>query len=426
MRKNIFTAFLLLIACSAYAQHDLNSYVQAAQKNSPLITDNQNQSKANKLEVERLKAFYTKPQIGITANYLFSPIISNDGDTKKLEPNTAGATNYSGYDLAISNSGLYQGLLGITQPLFNGQRYKTFADQANINAQVYQNNAKLNKHDIEKIITDQYILCLQDNKQADYALAMVGLLEEQKDLIQKLVESGIYKRSDLTLILIEYQNFLGQLTTFRANYRRDLMDLNILCGINDTTLVTLDIADLKLTGSTNTSAFSEKYRLDSLNLVATQKNFELKYKPQLSVFANTGLNAVYAPTIPNRFGMSAGISFTYNFFDGNQRNITRNKTDVLLKSISFYKDNFITQNTVRKTKILTELQSYDGRILIAQQQLKEYEALLSAYKKEILSGQLSIISYVTTLKNMAALQRDYTLLFSQKDLLINTYNYWNW
>lgn len=421
----LFCTFLSVVK-TTYAQTDLNYYINSAKKNSPLILDNQNQSKANQLEAQRLKAFYTKPQIGITANYLFSPIINLDNNTAKFEANSSGANKYVGYDIAASNGGTYQALLNVTQPLFNSERYKTYADQLNVTTQINQNNVKLTEHDIEKVITDQYILCLQDNKQADYAEAMMKLLEEQKIVIQKLVESSIYKQSDLTLFNIEYQNFMGQTATFKANYRRDLMDLNVLCGIDDTTLIKLNTIDLPINGNVTASLFAEKYRLDSLNLISAQKSFELKYKPQLNAFANTGLNAVYAPTIPNRFGLSGGISFTYNLFDGGQKNISRNKTDLLLKSVSSYRENFNRQNSVRKTKILNELQSYTNRISIAESQLKEYQSLLNSYKKEIVSGQLSVINYITTLKNMAILQRDYSLLFSQKQSLINAYNYWNW
>ncbi len=424
--KPLILILFSVFTFAAKAQNDFTYYITAAKQNSPLINDNKNQSQANQLEIERLKAFYTKPQIGITANYLFSPIISTDNNKTSFQPNAEGATNYYGYDLAYSNGGQYSVMVNVTQPLFNGQRYKTASEQLNVTSQINENNAKLSEHDIEKIVGDQYILCLQDNKQIAYAEEMVKLLTDQKDVLKKLVENSIYKESDLTLLNIELQKFLAQLTTFKANYRRDLMNLNIICGINDTTLVQLEKSDLKLNNDIDNSNFLEKYRLDSLNLIAQQKAFELKYKPQLNLFGNTGLNAVYAPTIPNRFGVAVGLSFTYNFFDGNQKAINRNKTLVLEKSVSFYKDNFITQNSIRKSKILTELQSYTDRIAIAEQQLKDYDLLLNSYKNEILSGQLSIINYTMVLKNMATVQRDYTLLFSQQQSLINTYNYWNW
>ncbi|WP_366184559.1 TolC family protein [Flavobacterium ovatum] len=408
------------------AQNDLSYYNTAAKQNSPLINDNKLVNKSNQLEIERLKAFYTKAQIGVTANYLFSPLISKDNNKTTFEANSAGATNYYGYDLAYSNGGTYQAMLNVSQPLFNGIRYKTASEQVAVASQISQNNVLLTEHDLEKIVSDQYILCLQDNKQTGYAETMVKLLADQKDILIKLVESSIYKQSDLSLLSIEHQNFVAQLTTFKANYRRDLMDLNILCGINDTQLHELQNMELSLKNTSAKSMFMEKYRLDSINLVAQQKIVELKYKPQINLYANTGLNATYAPTIPDRFGLSAGVNFTYNFFDGGQKQLTQKKTKVLEESISFYKDNFISQNTIRKSKIEAEIESFSTRIAIADQQLKDYDSLLKTYKKEIFSGQLTIINYITVLKNMAMLQRDNAILISQQQLLINVYNYWNW
>ena len=90
---------LLFVANSSFAQNNLEYYINTAKQNSPLVNDSKNQSKANQFDIERLKAFYTKPQIGITANYLFSPIISTDNNKTSFQPNAEGATNYYGYDL---------------------------------------------------------------------------------------------------------------------------------------------------------------------------------------------------------------------------------------------------------------------------------------------------------------------------------------
>jgi outer membrane protein TolC len=408
------------------AQRDLGFYINAAKQNSPLIQDNQNQAKANQLEAQRLKAFYTKPQIGVTASYLFAPVITTANGKPTFDPNSNGSDKYFGYDLGATNGGQYQALLNVSQPLFNGGRYKAADAQLMVASQINQNNIKLTERDIEKVITDQYILCLQDARQINYANDAAQLLNDQNELMMKLVQNNIYKQSDLGLLNIEVQNTRLLQATLRANYHRDLLDLNILCGIDDTAFVQLQDIKLKLGTGIDNSFFIEKYHLDSLSLTAAQKMFELKYKPQLNFFANGGLNAVYAPTIPNRFGLSAGLSFVFNFFDGNQRNINRSRTDILLKTTSAYKQNFIKQNNVRKANILTELESYSGRISIAEQQLKEYDNLLGLYKKEILSGQISIVNYVTTLRGRIITQRDYALLAGQRDILVNAYNYWNW
>ncbi len=426
--KNPFPILFLFCFLHSYvnAQTDLSFYINQAKENSPLIKDNKNQSEASKAELERLKALYTKPQITFNAGVAVSPIINRDNGKTEFQISPSDATNYTGYDIAASNGGIYQGMLNVNQPLFNAGKLKMASEQVLVANQINLNTIKLSEHDIEKIVGDQYILCLQDLKQTDYIIQLTQIINEQKVVVNKLAENGLLKQSDLLLVSIEQQTQQNTLAMYKSIYRRDLMDLNILCGINDTSLITINNLDLTISSSATQSNFTEKFRLDSLNLLAVQKNFELKYKPQLSAYANTGLNGVYVPTLPNRFGLSGGLNFSVYIFDGKQKSINKKKTDILIKSTQSYKSNFITQNTIRKYKILVEISSLNDRIVISTNQLKDYKQLLEYYKKEVITGQQSVVAYITTIKNLAALQRDYVLMQSNKLLLINTYNYWNW
>lgn len=427
MKKLFLHSFLLFFLNSAvYGQADLDFYIAQAKTNSPLVQDNKNQAEANKVEIERIKALYTKPQVTFNAMLSVSPIINRDNGTPRLQLSPTDAVNYTGYDIAASNGGVYQGMFNVNQPLLNASKLKLASDQVAVANLINQNTVKLSEHDIEKIVGDQYVLCLQDLKQKDYAEQLTQLISEQKLVVNKLAESGLLKQSDLLLVSIEQQTQLNNLALYKATYRRDLMDLNILCGINDTALVVIKDLALNLNQPVTQSAFVEKYRLDSLNLLAGQRFFELKYKPQLNSFANAGLNGVYVPTLPNRFGVSAGLSFSVYIFDGKQKSLNKKRTDLLVRSTQSYKINFITQNSVRKNRIMTEITSLNERIVTSANQLNDYRQLLDYYKKEVLTGQQSVTVYITTVKNYAALQRDYVLMQTGKQLLINTYNYWNW
>jgi len=99
---------MLLDVSSVFAQRTLQEYVNLSKTNSPLIHDKLAQQAVNKTEVQRLKAFYTKAQIGVTASYLFAPIISRDGSSPSFQANPESANDYFGYDLAYSNGGIYQ------------------------------------------------------------------------------------------------------------------------------------------------------------------------------------------------------------------------------------------------------------------------------------------------------------------------------
>jgi outer membrane protein TolC len=425
-KKGWYILLLMFCAMNMQAQKTLEEYINAAKTNSPLIQDNKNLSEAAKIEVERLKAFYSQPQVALTATYAFSPIISLDNAKPQFVSNPADANKYIGYDIAASNGGVYQGLINVNQPLFNSAKLKTSSEQALVAGQINQNNIQIGGHDIEKIVADQYILCLQDLKQIDYLNNLIKLIEDQKFTVARFAENGLLKQSDLLLVNIEAQTQQNAMNSFKATYKRDLMDLNILCGINDTTYLVLPDINMTINAPVQNSKFTQKYSLDSLNFSIAEKVYELKYKPQLFAYANAGLNAVYMPTLPNRFGMTAGFNFAWNLYDGKQKDFFRKKTDLQIQSAQSYKNNFVNQNEVRKNKILNDISSLNDRMAMAAGQLKDYQTLLDYYKKELLTGQQSVVTYVNTVKNLAALQRDFVLMQTNKQLLINLYNYWNW
>ncbi|MBA2612684.1 MAG: TolC family protein [Bacteroidetes bacterium] len=419
-------SLICLLNSFVFGQNDLNFYIDQAKANSPLIKDTKNQNEASKIELQRINALYTKPQITFNAALAVAPIINFDNGKALFQVSPSDATNYQGYDIAASNGGVYQGMFNINQPLFNSGKLKMASEQLAVAYQINQNTVKLSEHDLEKIVGDQYVLCLQDLKQRNYIDQLIQIISEQKLVVNKLVEGGLLKQSDLLLVNIEQQTQLNNLEMYKATYRRDLMDLNILCGINDTGIVILKDLDLSLNLNSMKSNFTEKFRIDSLNLLASQKLFDLKYKPQLNAFANAGLNGVYVPTLPNRFGASAGLNFSVFIFDGKQKSLNKKKTDVLIRSTQSYRSNFITINAIRKNKLLGEITSLNERITISNNQLKDYKQLLEYYKKEVITGQQSVTTYITTIKSLATLQRDFVLMQTNKQLLINTYNYWNW
>jgi outer membrane protein TolC len=152
---------------------------------------------------------------------------------------------------------------------------------------------------------------------------------------------------------------------------------------------------------------------------------ELKYKPQLDVFANAGLNAIYLPTF-NRLGISAGLTFSWNLYDGNQRKLEKNKSNVSINTLQFEKNHFITQQEINKDKIKSQLNSLSERTALIQDQLKQYEILYSAYENELKQGLISVMDFKNLLKDITAKKQDYLLLSMEKQLLINSYNYWNY
>ncbi|WP_161987515.1 TolC family protein [Arcticibacter tournemirensis] len=425
--KYLFTLLFCAVGFSSVkAQSSLPDFLNQAYNNSPLINDNKNQLVNSQAEVERIKAMTTKLQLSLNAYYLFAPVYITDAGHKGFNFNPSSATNYYGYDIGTTNGGSMQGMVTATQPLFASKRADILAEQARVGAQINTNMINLTRHDLEKTVTDQYILCLLDKKQISNASENMKIIDQQRVIVKKLVNASLLKNSDLILLNIEYENNQNVLLTYQAAYHRDLLELRIMSGSRDTATVTLDTVSLHLKDSPQQSAYLEKFRLDSLNLVASQKAFETKYQPQLSAFGNTGLNGTHFNTLYDRFGLSAGLNLSWAILDGHQREITRKKTALQQQTIAFSKNNAQIQNDLRKKQVLDELNSYDGRLQNQQKQLGEYQSLLNSYRTQVIQAQLSVIDFINVLKNRTTAQRDLLQLETNRNLLINAYNYWNW
>jgi hypothetical protein len=255
---------------------------------------------------------------------------------------------------------------------------------------------------------------------------MLDIINRQEASIAELIDKGVAKPSDLSLLIIEQKSHEISLNKANSSYRNALLLLRMICGLADTTFQVVEDPILTMSPDVDQFKFIEKYRLDSLNLVAGQKVFNLRYKPFTTLFANTGLNAVDAPTIPDRFGVSTGINFSLMLTDGKQRNIVKRKTETLMKSTRPSIIFFNNQNSVRKNKIKDELNSVSKRLVLMEDELIEFQKLLNYYNQELMDGKVTVFNYLVALKSMTIANRDYVTLLTEQELLISEFNYWNW
>jgi len=402
-----------LLFCCYHAlpqSRNLDYYLGNAFKNSPALHEFGNLILNSQAEGELAKADMAKPKVYTTADYLLSPSYKNFG-----------------YDPAITNGGLYSALVNFSYPLLTKVYVEAALEKIKNGKSINENKQKKEIHELNKSIPDQYIKCFQDITQIQYYVEVINLLKDQQLLLKRLALNGIYKATDYKLVEIELQNQLISQHKLENLYLADLADLNILCGIKDTANVKLETPAILIKDSvTGTSQFLIGFKLDSLDMELDQRQFELKYKPQLSFLSNAGLNSADISEIQRRFGYSAGLSFSLNLYDGNQKKLKRQMLAVSQNTNMAYRDNFTTRLFLNKSKLKTELQSNGDQIRLLQNQIKEYELLIDMFKKELATGQISIIEFVTALRNYIDLKN--TLIVAQGDqlLLVNEYNYWNW
>jgi len=423
---NLIILFLVICGSLAAQQLDLNHFLDEAKANSPLINKNRNEIKLADLDLFQIRAILTKPEINIESGIMLAPVISHNNNSNRFQLVSDEPGSYSGYDLASTDGGQYNAMVTVKQPLFTGTRYRSYSNKADILRRINENNISLTVHETEQVVTYQYILCMKSKTDLVNYSFLLKNLEGQLQIMHKLVENGIYKQTDLLLLQIEYQNYEVIYKSFQDEYKTNIFDLYLLCGINDTSLTDIQEIDLKLKSDDRSySQFLTSFRLDSLSLLAGLEIDELKYKPEVSLFADAGLNAVYIPTL-NRLGFSTGLSFQWNIFDGNQRKIQRDKYDIMLRTIEFEKTIFINQNNINKNKILSQINSLDQRLKIIGNQIDEYNRLSEVYMKELSQGEISVMDFKNLLKDITAKKQECLLMKIDKLVLINSYNYWNY
>jgi outer membrane protein TolC len=403
----------------------LKYFLDSAKANSPILNKSANELKIKGLDLQQIENSFKKPQIAFESGVLLAPIFVHDNNKTGFEIVSQSADNYYGYDLGLSNGGQFSALVTLQQPITFKSQIDAYRENAGIIQQVNQNQFIINSHELEQLVTSQYIICLISKIQADNTLSLLKILNEQLEIMQKLVQSSIYKHSDLLLLQIEQQDFKMNLSSQMSDYRTNLLDLYSLCGIKDTTIVDIQNIDLQISADTViVSNYYKSFKLDSLRVVSDLKIFEQNYKPHLSFFADAGLNASYLPT-PNRLGFSCGITLKIPIYDGNQLKIEREKSLINIQSIEYDKINFQIQQTNNKLKILNQIDNLTENLSIVDSQLISYGKLVEIYGKEINFGDVSIMDYKNLFKDINAKKQEKLMLEMQKQQLINLYNYWN-
>lgn len=426
--KKLVLSILLLLATGLILsqQRGLNFYLEQAHKTSPLINKNKNDNKLVNLDLQQTERILKNPVISLESSLLLAPIIAYDKTPPGFDLGINGSNSYTGYDLGITNGGQYQAFVSLKQPLLGNMNLKVFSAKSDISRKQNDNSTIMTIHEMEQLVGYQYLLCLKAKMQIKNGEIILKLLDDQLNVMHKLVNNAVLKQSDLMLLEIEKQNVQVINKSFEDDYKANLYDLNILCGIKDSANV--DIAEIEFPMKTEiatNSQFLISYKLDSLGIVANQSISELKYKPQLNALANAGYNATGIPSF-DRFGFSVGLNFSWTLYDGNQRKLEREKSNVNISTLQFEKDHFKTLQDINKDKIVSQMKALDQRRIILENQLIQYDKLYKVYSDELAHGLVSVMDFKNLLKDITSKKQDFLLLKIEKQLLINSYNYWNY
>lgn len=420
--KYIIFVSVLFTTINLFAQRSLDYYLNEAYQNNPAINEQQNFIRINSLQRDLDYAQTSGFQMYLSANYLFVPYFNNSSGIITSNPDQ----NAIGYDIGLTNGGLYSAQFNIVKNIFNGALSDALTKQRLIAENSANNNIELLKRDLRKQVTEQYLqtfLSYQLYKMSD---ELISYLNDQLKILGELVESGMAKQSEYLLLSVEIENQKIAANDYFSQFRSNLSDLNTLCGFKDSRVVELEPIALELQNEKLSSELLKKFELDSLAIENQQQIFETKYQPQISLFFNTGLNAVELNNIKRKFGLSAGVNFSLPIFDGSQRSITQQQTKVSIESINNYKYNFQIVLDNQRNNSLKKIESLKTNLNNLTKQIESYNTIIKISERELQQGQLSMIEYLTILKNFSDFKKNKITAETNYQLEINNFNYWNY
>src|ERR1035437_5678077 len=402
---------ILCLCCFTYIKvytqtQTLEYYIVQGLQNSPLLKDYQNQINAATIDSSIVRASH-KPQVDARAQILYAP-----------------SYRLWGYDAAITNNGNYTSVIEASQSFFNGRDIRNKYESLNIQKRSLANTSKITINDLKRQVTNQYIGAYADYSDLSFNESFLTLMHEQETVIKRLVENAIYKQTDYLSLAIERQTQEILVKQLRSQFEKDMSQLKVLCGINDTSRVALSmpsIEQVKL-ADPSLSPLIIQYTIDSLKIVNEKTAIDLQYRPKLNWFADAGLNT--SPTDPFRhFGYSAGINFSLPIYDGKQRKLQYQKlsyTESTRYNYENYFRNRYFQQIKQLNKDLATIRETSDQLKV---QLKSANELIGLAKAQLNVGNMQITDFINALKNSLKINRD--LNQSQINVLqiVNELNY---
>jgi len=374
------------------------------------------------LEASKIKAENLAPKGYLSSDLLFAPYFNNNGELVSTNPQNSAI----GYDAGITNGGLYSVLFNTEIPVLNHKQVNYLLEQNSLEIKKTETRINALTIELKHSLALQYLDVLAIQVEYQNLQQKINLLKQQLAVARSLAEHGLYRYVDYRLLLTAYISDSINLENSETAFRLKLNQLETACGITDTFYVQLENFETELNiTQTDTSLFVRTYIQDSLSAIVQQKVFENQYKPQVKLYANTGLNSTSIPYLGNHFGVSAGVQLTYTLFDGKQKQINHQQQLVLIGQAERTKE--ITQCLVHKQRkaYADAIQSMNSSIEKESRLEKDYSEILSIYNDEMEKAQVGIIDYLNFLQLYNQNKLNLEIHKIERNKLIVEYNYWN-
>jgi outer membrane protein TolC len=409
MFRRIFLVFFLSFLTSlAFNQtRNLEFYLDQGIHNSPLLNDYRNQIRSASSDSLLIRAA-KNPLVEVKSQLLYAPSYRNFG-----------------YDEIVTDQGNYTAVMGISLPLFNKREINNKYEAVDIQKRTLNNSSQISINELKKVITEQYLTSFASYTDFLFNKNFLELLEKENVIVKQFVNNGIAKQTDYLSLLVETQSEEMLVTQIKSQYRKDLMLLSQLCGLNDSTWYELTDPRIEMKGApdiTKSPAYIQ-YKIDSIRIENEKTAIDIRYKPKINWFADVGFLTSNPWNFYNHFGYSAGVSLNIPVYDGKQRGIEKQKLGFNENSRQAYQDTYYKQYFQQIQQLNLELSSLNEMSSLVENQLRTSEQLLSTLKEQLESGIIQMTEYINAIKNFKTTSRSINLLKMQKLQVINEMNF---
>jgi outer membrane protein TolC len=409
MFRRIFLVFFLsFLTLLAFNQtRNLEFYLDQGIHNSPLLNDYRNQIRSASSDSLLIRAA-KNPLVEVKSQLLYAPSYRNFG-----------------YDEIVTDQGNYTAVMGVSQPLFNKREINNKYEAVDIQKRTLNNSSQISINELKKVITEQYLTSFASYTDFLFNKNFLELLEKENVIVKQFVNNGIAKQTDYLSLLVETQSEEMLVTQIKSQYRKDLMLLSQLCGLNDSTWYELTDPRIEMKGApdiTKSPAYIQ-YKIDSIRIENEKTAIDIRYKPKINWFADVGFLTSNPWNFYNHFGYSAGVSLNIPVYDGKQRGIEKQKLGFNENSRQAYQDTYYKQYFQQIQQLNLELSSLNEMSSLVENQLRTSEQLLSTLKEQLESGIIQMTEYINAIKNFKTTSRSINLLKMQKLQVINEMNF---
>jgi hypothetical protein len=390
-------------------ENSLDFFINQGIAHSPVLKDIGNQVSSNMVDSLLVKAG-KMPQVSYNGLLYYAPVI-----------------NGIGYSEVITNISNITSVAYVSQRIFNQKVADAQYSKLAVQNQSLRISSKITENDLKKAITFQYLTACSVSNDITFNKELLASSKNEELILKQLVEKGQYKLVDYYSFMVELKSQELLLNDLQIQYQKEISSLFTLCGLTDTICVQLSLPDIKLNSQVNeaNSPFFTRFVVDSLRIQNEKLQIDRNYNPSINWFADAGLVNNIPQDLVKNFGFSAGLSLSVPIYDGKQRKLNYDKLKIAENTRSNYEDYFKKQYNQQLQQLYSELKKTREIIPHVTQQLDFAEMVIKQDKSLLNTGNISIIEYVTALRNYISVKRNLNQYQVRILQIMTEINYWN-